>query len=535
MPERIPEWRNRLTGGPRGGRVRRREGAAAGGGRGGRTAWLAAAALLLVIWPPAPLSAQLPRRTVTRIESLLDSPPYNRQLWGVALVNDQGKLLFGRNADKLFIPASNTKLVVTSVASALLPPDWTVNTSVYSAGPVDSGVVQGDLVLYGRGDPTMSKRCYSVDTTAEGVCDTDPFSKLRVLAGRLHDQGIRVVQGDLVGDGSYFDSQLVHPAWEGYDLNWWYAAPVSGLGFNDNSVDITWGPGIGINAPAELSITPRLGDLTMENRTRTVEIGGESDIGDRMYRIPGTLRLWAEGTVALDARGGTEYFAMPDPALFTARAFRQALAEAGISVLGTTRSTVDSAKYAAARGRSPLAEVASRPLSDWIFPILNTSQNWFADMLVKQLGRLFGKSGSWSEGITVERRFLIDSMGIDSTLFSLDDGSGLSAANLVAPLAFTQILRFIRRHPHNPTFLAGLPRSGQVGSLHNRFVGTPLEGRVQAKTGSISRVNTISGYIEQPSGKVLTFSVQANHHAQGYRQMLNQLDSIVVVMGTGAK
>ena len=166
-----------------------------------------------------------------------------------------------------------------------------------------------------------------------------------------------------------------------------------------------------------------------------------------------------------------------------------------------------------------------------MFPILNTSQNWFAEMMLKQLGRQFGKEGSWSEGIRVERRFLIDSVGVDSTEFALSDGSGLAASNLVSPLAFTQILRFIRHHPRFETFRAGLPHSGERGSLRNRFVGTPLEGKVRAKTGSISRVNTLSGYIELPAGRVLTFSVEANHHTLPTRMILAQLDSLVVQMG----
>ena len=479
----------------------------------------------------SPLSAQLPKASVRELDSLLDAAPFNRNLWGVALVDDGGRLLYGRNADKLFIPASNTKLVVATVAAALLPPDWTVSTSVYAAGPITEGLIQGDLVLYGRGDPTMGRRCYATDTTLAGVCDHDPFTRLRQLAEALKARGVRVVQGDVIGDGSWFDGELVHPDWGSYDLNWWYAAPVAGLGFNDNSVDITWGPGPAEDAPAVLSLDPDLGDVVLENRTRTVANGGESDIGDRMYREPGTLQLWAEGTVALDGRGGLESFALPDPNLYTARAFRRALAESGISVLGTTRSTTDSTKYAAARQGTALAEVASRPLRDWIFPILNTSQNWYADMLVKQLGRQFGKGGSWSEGIEVERRFLIDSAGVDSTLFAVSDGSGLSAANLVAPLAFTRMIGFIRKHPHfEANFKAGLPQSGNTGSLKNRFLGTPLEGRVHAKTGSISRVNTISGYFDLPDGRSYLFSVEANHHTQGGRRMLAQIDSIVVAM-----
>jgi serine-type D-Ala-D-Ala carboxypeptidase/endopeptidase (penicillin-binding protein 4) len=423
--------------------------------------------------------------------------------------------------------------VVTVVASALLPPDWSVRTSVYAGGPVAGGVVQGDLVFYGRGDPTMGRRCYATDTTVAGACDTDPFTRLRELADTLRAHGIREVRGDLVGDGSYFEPLTVSPSWEGFDLNWWYAAPVSGLGFNDNTVDFAWGPGPDAGAPAVITMTPDLGDIAFENRTVTVPPGGESDIGDRFYRAPGTLQVWAEGTVARDHPIQKESFAIPDPNLFTARALRQALADAGISVTGTTRSTTDSMLYLAARGSAPLAEVQSRPLRDWVFPILNTSQNWFAEMLLKQLGRQFGKAGSWEEGLGVERRFLIDSVKVDSTEFSLQDGSGLSSGNLITPLAFTQLLRFIRAHPRYATFATGLPRSGDAGSLRTRFLNTPLARRVRAKTGYIGGVNTLTGYVELPSGRTLTFSVQANHHTQDTRTILSAIDSVVVEMAKG--
>jgi D-alanyl-D-alanine carboxypeptidase/D-alanyl-D-alanine-endopeptidase (penicillin-binding protein 4) len=463
-----------------------------------------------------------------RIDARLDAAPFNRALWGVALVDESGRLLYGRNADRLFIPASNTKVAVATVASALLPPDWRVKTSVYGGGPVIDGVLQGNLVLYGRGDPTFSNRCYSTDTMATGVCDRNIFVRLRQLADSLRGRGISSIAGDLVGDGSYFEPLVVHGGWETYDLNWWYAAPVTGLSFNDNSIDIKWGPGPRPGSPATVSITPWLGDLTFENRSRTRESGGD-DID--FFRAPGTLEVRAEGSVAQSSRGGTEYFAMPDPNLFTARAFRQALSDAGISITGTTRSTTDSMAYRQLRAGAPLAEVESRPLTDWIFPILNTSQNLFAEMMLKQLGRIFGPAGSWQEGLKVERRFLIDSVGIDSTQLSLSDGSGLSSVNLVSPRAFTQMLRYIRRHPRWATFAAGLPQSGNVGSLRNRFKNTPLEGRVWAKTGSISRVNTLSGIIEPENGRRLFFSIQANHHTLPGRQILAQIDSIVVEMG----
>ncbi|HEU5303387.1 MAG TPA: D-alanyl-D-alanine carboxypeptidase/D-alanyl-D-alanine-endopeptidase [Gemmatimonadales bacterium] len=492
----------------------------------GSVRWLAALIALAAL-TPAWVTAQ--GNLQRRLDRRLDAPPFNRQLWGVALVDENGRLLYGRNESRLFIPASNTKLVVSAVAAALLPPDWTVKTSLYG-GPVVGGVLLGDLVLYGRGDPTMDQRCYATDSTLAGVCDTDPFARLRQMVDSLKSKGVQMVAGDVVGDGSYFEPIMVHPNWESFDLNWWYAAPVSGLGFHDNSVDFTWQPGSAPGAPAVITMSPDLGDIGFENRTLTVPAGGESDIGDRFFRHPGTLNIWAEGTVALDNPRRTESFALPDPNLYAARALRQALADAGIAVAGTTRSTTDSTLYAALRSTAPLAEARSRPLRDWIFPILNTSQNWFSEMLLKQLGKQFGRGGSWPEGLDVERRFLIDSVRVDSTQISLSDGSGLSSSNLISPLAFTQILRFMRRHAHYAAFAAGLPQAGGTGSLRNRFTATPLAGRVRAKTGSIARVNSLSGYIELPGGRALAFSVLANHHAQPSRAILAAIDSLVVDM-----
>jgi D-alanyl-D-alanine carboxypeptidase/D-alanyl-D-alanine-endopeptidase (penicillin-binding protein 4) len=152
-------------------------------------------------------------------------------------------------------------------------------------------------------------------------------------------------------------------------------------------------------------------------------------------------------------------------------------------------------------------------------------------MLLKILGREIGGEGRWEKGLDVERRFLIDSVKIDSTAFALDDGSGLSAGNLVTPHAFVQLLDYMYRHPKRAPFIAALPHAQQPGSLLKRFVGTPLEGRVRAKTGSIFRVNSLSGYIERADGRRFTFSIQANGHSVPGRQMLAQIDSLVVEIG----
>jgi D-alanyl-D-alanine carboxypeptidase/D-alanyl-D-alanine-endopeptidase (penicillin-binding protein 4) len=229
-----------------------------------------------------------------------------------------------------------------------------------------------------------------------------------------------------------------------------------------------------------------------------------------------------------------ESVALPDPNLYAARALTAALARRGVAVEGGAVGTTDSLAYRTVRCcSSPLVDFGGRPLPDIIFPILNSSQNWFAEMLLKILGRELKSAGSWEAGLGVERGFLTDSVKIDSTAFALEDGSGLAAGNLVTPLAFAKLLAYMHRHPKGGPFVAGLPHAGQPGSLLKRFVGTSLEGRVIAKTGSIDRVNSLSGYIERANGggRTITFSVQANGHAVPYQQMLNQIDSVVVQIG----
>ena len=450
-------------------------------------------------------------------------------------MDHNGKLLYGRNERRLFTPASNAKLVVTAVAAALLPPDFTVRTSLYAAGPVVAGVLRGDLVLYGRGDPTFSRRCYATDTLIAGVCDRDPFARLRLMADTLKARGIRQVDGDLVGDGSYFEAASLHPGWELFDLNWWYAAPVSALAFNDNSLDFVWQPGVAVGAPALISMWPDLGDVAFENRTVTVPAGGETDIGDRFFRQPGTAQVWAEGTVALDrppqdrvVRGGR-----PQP-------LRRPRAPAGARRCGNRghrHHPLDDRLRLLRRGPRPGAaggDASPVRVRDWIFPILNTSQNLFAEMLLKQLGKRFGArrlvEGGTRGGAAVpdrlggDRLHRVPSVGRLRPLQREPDDRRTRSPGCCATSGRTRAPRPSRR---------ACPRPAASGTCETRFLGTPLAGRVRAKTGSIAGVNTLSGYIERPDGKPLAFSIEVNHHAQPTRAVLAAIDSVVVEIGKG--
>ena len=463
-----------------------------------------------------------------RVTRLLDQPPFDRATWNIFAQDDHGRVLFNRNGDRFSVPASNTKLVVAAAAAVLLPADYRVRTSVYANGTVTNGVLDGDLILYGRGDPTWSERCYTIDTLAPGGCDST-WTAMDAVADSLRARGIRRVSGRIVGDGSYFEPVLTHWNWSSFDLNWWYAAPVTGLGFHDNSVDFEITPAPAVDQPPTITWTPELHLFTFENRARTGPRDSGSTIGDNFFRRPGTLDIWAEGTVALGRVPWIESFALPDPNLYAARALAASLQRKGVAIQGGTGSTTDSMLYRSQRCcGNPIVEYRGRPLPDIIFPILNSSQNWFAEMLLKIVGREVGDTGSWARGLEVEKRFLVDSVKIDSTAFALDDGSGLSAGNLITPRAFVQLLAYMYRHPKRAPFLASLPRAQQRGSLLRRYTGTPLEGRVLAKTGSIFRVNTLSGYIERADGRVITFSIQVNGHTVPTKQILAQIDSVVV-------
>jgi D-alanyl-D-alanine carboxypeptidase/D-alanyl-D-alanine-endopeptidase (penicillin-binding protein 4) len=479
--------------------------------------------ILLVGLLATPLGAQSLGK---RLDRLLDAPPFDRHHWGVVVLDTTGRVLYRRNADRLFVPASNTKLIVSALSAVVLPPDSGVTTSVYASGPVNGDRVRGDLVLYGRGDPTMSRRCFDADTLKAGACETDPMRRLRELAGQLRARGIRVIEGDVVGDGSFFESATLGGSWEQDDLVWWYAAPVTGLAFNDNSVDLRWAPGPESGSPGQLTISPELGITLVENRTVTDSTAPGIDAG----RL-GPFGFWVSGSIPRAQSPRTSYLAVADPNRYAASAFRRALHEAGIAVLGSTGSTVDSMRYAAARATEPLAGTASRPFREWLVPILGPSQNLFAEMLLKQVARRVSGDGSWRAGLELGRRFLIDSVALDSTQFSFRDGSGLSKGNVASPLTFARLLLWMRRRPEFPVFEQALPVAGRSGTIRSRMVGTAVEGKVRAKTGTVSRANALSGYVTLPRGQVRIFSIQTNNHDLPSTAMVARIDSLVVEIG----
>jgi D-alanyl-D-alanine carboxypeptidase/D-alanyl-D-alanine-endopeptidase (penicillin-binding protein 4) len=445
-----------------------------------------------------------------RIDAVLARPALSRADWGIEVRDAaSGSLLYARSADRLFIPASNLKLIVTTTAAHHLAPSYRYRTTVYGTGPVRGGVLEGDLVLYGRGDPLIGNR-YGPRTAA-----------WEELADSLLARGIRRVSGGVVADDSYFEAEHLRPDWEAYDLRWWYAAPVGALGFNDNSVEVHVAPGE-VGQRARVTWEPQSDYVSLENRTVTVSAGRASTVD---LERAGPRGIRAYGQVPAGAGASTEFFAVASGAEFAGVTFRETLERRGIAVGRAEVRVVSDPAQSPAAGAAVLAEHLSDPLPRVIAPILLNSQNWIAETLLKTVGREVRGEGSWSAGIAAERDFLTRVVGVDSADVELRDGSGLSSGNLVTPRALVRLLGYVHRTPAMRVVRDNLPVSGREGSLRSRFGDLP--GRVAAKTGYIGNVDSLSGFVTMASGRTAVFSIIANKSGQPSARMKAAIDDIV--------
>jgi D-alanyl-D-alanine carboxypeptidase/D-alanyl-D-alanine-endopeptidase (penicillin-binding protein 4) len=451
-----------------------------------------------------------------QVLDVIASGEWHRAHWGIDVRDAAtGAEVFSYNADRLFVPASNLKLVVAATAAHHLGAEYRYTTSFFATGPITDGVLEGDLVVVGTGDPNLS-----------GRFDRPMTGDLEAFADSLRARGVWRIAGGVVADVSTWADEPLHPDWENYDMSWWYAAPTGPLGFNDNAIDFTIRPGAP-GTPARVTWKPETRAFVFANRSRTVRAGEESDWD--LARIPGTDTIYVYGDVPADARARTEHFAVRDPGAFFATVLLETLLANGIEV-GNAQVRVDRDPVAAALSeREALFTYASRPLTDVIGPILLRSQNWFAEQLLKTLGREFRSEGSWEAGLDVERSYLRDEVGLDTLAFQLRDASGLSAGNLMSPAAMARLLVHVRGTDAGAIVWDALPvAASEEGSLRARF--TDLPGRVRAKTGSIRNVDSLSGYLEADSGRLLAFSVIVNGTPLSSARTRDVIDRVVRIL-----
>lgn len=479
-----------------------------------------------------------------QIETILTQPDLARGFWGIEIHSlDSGKVLYAQNADKLFTPASNTKLFTTAAALALIGPDYKFRTTLETNGSLDKyGRLTGDLVLVGRGDPNLSGRelPYSLRTQR----DADPARVLEQLADEVVQKGVKYVDGDIVADDSYFAFERYGEGWSQDDLVWPDGAPVSALTINDNVIFVNILPGARAGDRAFVSVTPFADYYTIDNRLLTTPAG----TGRKIYinREPGstTLTLW--GTMPMDDPGVNEGLAIEDPAEFAATLFRHLLEVRGVAVYGKQRThhtelaslqTFTTVVIASSRGgdehalTSPtgplvLGEHQSAPLSQDIEVINKVSQNLHAEILLRLLGREKGTGGTVQAGLEVLRGFL-NNAGISSDEYSFYDGSGLSRENLVTPHAVVEILQYASTQPWGKEFRDSLPVAGVDGSLADRFKDLDPAGHVYGKTGSLGGVKTLSGYAVTARGEHLAFSILTNNLSVPGKRVNDVIDGVI--------
>jgi serine-type D-Ala-D-Ala carboxypeptidase/endopeptidase (penicillin-binding protein 4) len=482
---------------------------------------------------PTPAGPQTLEELRARIRDVLARPEFAASHVAVKVASlDTGRVLFEQDARKWMQPASNMKLFTVAAALDRLTPDYRFITSVYApARPDAAGTVRGDLVIYGRGDPTFATRF-----NPEG--NSDYSLAIDALAADIYAAGVRRVEGDLVGDESYFKGAPMPAGWEWDDLQWYYGAEVSALTVNDNSVDLSVKPGASVGQPARITLGPSTPLVTIVDRTTTSARGTTRELS--VHRALGQNTIEISGRLPIDDRGYTASLAVSRPAMLFTTMLRASLERRGVVFTGQTR-TVD------ARGRaekplpvSSLVEIAARkspPLSVIAAQVLKPSQNLYAELLLRTLGKTSGtadpKLSSEDAGAEVVRKFLTQA-GIDPSGLVMLDGSGLSRADLITADTTLQLLVYMNRHRFGSEFRLALPVAGVDGTLRNRMKGTPAQGNVRAKTGTLGTATSLSGYVFSAAGERLAFSLMINNPPRDTNPRAEFTDAVAVLLASFA-
>lgn len=430
------------------------------------------------------------------IKKLASAPGVANASWGLSVKDLSGRTVAQRNPRLNLTPASILKVIVTAAALEKFGPEKTFKTGLYYDGSISNGFLNGNLYIRGGGDPSLGSAL---------IKDARPLEEVFAdWAAALKAAGIRVINGAVVGDDSAFESaQPGSWAWE--DIGNYYAAQPSALTVNDGAYRIVFKPATEVGGEAALLRTePAVEGLEFENYMRT----GEKGSGDNgyVYAFPGQRRAVLRGTIP---QGQAEFAikaALPDPALFAAQSFGAYLTRAGINANKKPfrGSPAKEAKL------TLVTETVSRPLKDVVRVTNKRSFNLYAELLLRHLGNGSPVSGAASI------KSLPAAAGSDVSELKLADACGLSWRNMTKAETFTDLLRFVHGRKYFPEFYDSLVSPGDpdaTGHVKNLGKGTPLEGNLRLKSGSLNGVRSYTGYLKTKKGKTLVFTSILNNYS----------------------
>jgi D-alanyl-D-alanine carboxypeptidase/D-alanyl-D-alanine-endopeptidase (penicillin-binding protein 4) len=430
--------------------------------------------------------------------TISDPNLFNAQIGLYVESVDNGEVIFAHNEHKVFISASNMKMFTTATALLRFGPGFTYKTNIFHSESVENGVLQGDLIIKGSGDPTLAPR-YS---------DGDSRKFFRDWADSLNAKGINKISGNIIGDASYFQTDPLGYGWQWDDEPFYYSAQISALTFNDNCVDVTVVASDSIGEAPKVYLSPPTSYVLIDNKAITTGPDSLRSLYLTRPRLQNKIQI--RNKIPINKPRTTRSISIEEPAKFFIHVFREVLKEKGIEVGGELRviNIPGQIDYSA---HSLIFSHQSPPLSEIIGVVNKRSQNLYAEQLLITLAAEYGKTASASSGIEVVNNTLAG-MGVSRNEFSMRDGSGLSRFNLISPHTVGLLLRYMSRHKYYPYFYDSLPIAGIDGTLGNKMKNTPAEGAVRAKTGTVGYVRNLSGYVESKNGEKYIFSFLVNNY-----------------------
>lgn len=445
---------------------------------------------------------------IARINAFIAQPRFAHADWGISVVSlDSGRTLYSHNAGKLFVPASNAKLYTAASALSSLG-DAQIGTTLYATSAAQSdGTLNGDLILFGGGDPSL------------GNADTSPDWADR-LAQMLVDRGVRRVRGDLIADATYFEGPPIGGGWEANDLQDWYAAPASALSVQENVARVQVARENG--RCCAIAIQPDDAGLRAVDSMHDDDGGRDTLV---LYRPPGSQIMYARGGLPAGVQSRTFTVSVPDPPLFAGNLLHDALLRHGITLDGHVRSLAWpqlNSEFVHQAGMWPIGEIPAPPLPDLIRHMLKDSDNLYAQVLLQEVGARTAYAQSCADRATPPQtsadwglcamRSMLARIGIPNGSATFEEGAGLSRKDLVTPAATTTLLAWAAKQPFAKAFENALPIAGVDGTLEHRFVGTAAAGNLRAKTGTLTHAYALSGYVTDARGEHLAFSLMLDHY-----------------------